>query len=725
MMFTAGIGGSLIAWGIAEPIHYVQTPPFGIQPHSSSAMEWAHMYPLFHWGITPWAFYAIPSVPVAYMLFVKQAPMMKISVTCEGALPTRGRKPLGKLIDVVIALGIIGGTSTSLGLGVPLVSAMVFELFGIPDVLMTKLVVLALWLVLFGASAYRGLKKGIKILADINMVIAAITLLFILLAGPTLFILSISVNSIGLLADNFVRMMTWMDPIEKSGFPEAWTIFYWAWWIAFAPFVALFVGRISRGRTIRQRIMHCPRGKVLGGSSSINGMVYIRGNALDYDRWACEDVSLTQWDYRHCLPYFMKSETREGGGDTYRGDSGPQKVTRGRADNPLIAAFIEAAHQAGYPKTTDMNGYQQEGFGLMDRTTSNGVRHSTAVGYLHPIMGRQNLTILTRACARRLILEGTRVIGLEITHKKLPGKVFANQEVILSGGPLNSPKLLMLSGIGPADHLKEMSIKVVHPLPGVGQNLQDHLEIYLQMECLQPVSLYRYYNPFGKAYVGARWLLTRTGHGASNHFEAGGFIRSRAGVPHPDLQYHFFSMAIRYDGQNPRKMHGFQAHVGPLRSASRGWLKLRSTNPDDAPRICFNYMSHRSDWEEFRGAVRLTREIFNQPALSPYRGRELSPGLEIQSDEEIDDYLRDAVESAFHPSSTCKMGSDGASVVDGRCQVIGLIGLRVVDSSIMPSIVSGNLNAPTIMLAEKAADIIIGKSALKPLDVPVYTAAPK
>ena len=255
MMFTAGIGGSLIAWGIAEPIFYVQTPPFGVEPHSAAAMEWAHMYPLFHWGITPWAFYAIPAVPVAYMLFVNRAPMMKISGACEAALPVRGRKPLGKLIDVVIALGVIGGTATSLGLGVPLVSAMVSELLGVPDLLTTKLVVLAVWLALFGGSAYRGLKKGIKILADINMVLVAVTLLFILLAGPTLFILSISVNSVGLLADNFVRMSTWLDPIEKSGFPESWTVFYWAWWISYAAYVGLFVARISRGRTIRQLVL--------------------------------------------------------------------------------------------------------------------------------------------------------------------------------------------------------------------------------------------------------------------------------------------------------------------------------------------------------------------------------------------------------------------------------------------------------------------------------------
>ncbi len=470
------------------------------------------------------------------------------------------------------------------------------------------------------------------------------------------------------------------------------------------------------------RIMHCPRGKVLGGSSSINGMVYIRGNALDYDRWAKEDASLSDWDYRHCLPYFIKSETREGGGDDYHGDSGPLHVARGRADNPLYGAFTAAAQEAGYPYTSDMNGYQQEGFGPMDRTTANGMRHSTAVGYLRPVLWRPNLTVLTRADARRLIQERPQVRGLEFTHKRRSCKVFANRDVILAGGSINTPKLLMLSGIGPADHIKDIGITPTHALPGVGRNLQDHIEIYVQMECLPPVSIYKYYNLFGKAYVGAQWLFTRTGLGASNQFEAGGFVRSREGVEHPDLQYHFFPMAVRYDGKSPNDGHGFQAHVGPMRSQSKGWVKLRSANPEDAPRIRFNYLSKDEDWEEFRAAVHLTREIFQQPSFAPYRGAELSPGPQVQSDSDIDNYIRDAVESAYHPSCSCKMGSDEMSVVDGTCKVIGLDGLRIVDSSIMPSIVSGNLNAPTIMLAEKAADIIAGKPPLKPIDAPVYVA---
>lgn len=470
------------------------------------------------------------------------------------------------------------------------------------------------------------------------------------------------------------------------------------------------------------RILHCPRGRVLGGSSSINGMVYIRGNALDYDRWAAEDDSLEQWDYRHCLPYFKRAECREGGGDDYHGDSGHLHVTRGRHDAPLSAAFVEATEQAGYPYTADLNGYQQEGFGPMDRTTRKGVRHSTSVGYLRPAMRRPNLQVLTRANARRLLRDGRRIEGVEFTRRNQSWRAVARRDVILAGGPINSPKLLMQSGIGPGEHLREIGITPILDLPGVGRNLQDHLEIYLQMECLQPVSLYRFYNFFGKAAVGAQWLFTRTGIGASNQFEAGGFIRSDVGVEHPDLQYHFFPMAVRYDGKSPNKAHGFQAHVGSMRSRSKGWVRLRSADPDAPPRIQYNYMEKSEDWEQFRSAVRLTREIFEQEAFAPYRGRELSPGANVTNDADIDDYLTDAVESAYHPCGTCKMGSDDQSVVDSECRVHGLDGLRIIDSSIIPSIVSGNLNAPTIMLAEKAADLVAAKDPLPPTDVPVYTA---
>jgi len=470
------------------------------------------------------------------------------------------------------------------------------------------------------------------------------------------------------------------------------------------------------------RSVHCPRGRVLGGSSSINGMVYIRGNALDYDRWASEDAALYDWDYRHCLPYFRKAETREGGGDEYHGDDGPLYVTRGRIDGPLFAAFVAAGREAGYPFTEDLNGYQQEGFGPMDRTTRNGIRHSTSLAYLQPASKRSNLTILTRAYALRLLVEGQRAGGVEYARGGRQAVVRARRETILAGGAINSPQLLMLSGIGPGDELQTHGIAVRHELPGVGQNLQDHLEITVQMECTQPVSVYRYYNLLGKAYVGARWLFTRTGIGASNQFEAGGFIRSRAGIAYPDLQYHFFPMAVRYDGKSPNNAHGFQAHVGPMRSASKGKISLRSANPADAPRIQFNYMQQSADWQEFRAAIRLTREVLAQEAFRPFAGAEISPGAAVVSDAEIDAWLKRMVESAYHPCGTCKMGSDASAVVDAECRVRGLDALRVVDASIMPSIVSGNLNAPTIMLAEKAADVIKGVASLLPSNAPVYTA---
>ncbi|NNL51584.1 MAG: choline dehydrogenase [Woeseiaceae bacterium] len=471
------------------------------------------------------------------------------------------------------------------------------------------------------------------------------------------------------------------------------------------------------------RVLHCPRGRVLGGSSSINGMVYIRGNALDYDRWAADDPALREWDYRHCLPYFKKAECRAGGGDDYHGDSGPLHVTRGRDDGVLSAAFVEAAEQAGYPLTTDLNGFQQEGFGPMDRTTRKGIRNSTSMAYLRPARKRPNLKVLTQAEAYRLILSGRRIEGVEFIRRGRALRALADREVILCGGPINSPKLLMLSGIGPGQHLRDVDIAPAHELPGVGQNLQDHLEIYVQMECRQPVSIYRFYNFFGKALVGAQWLFTRTGVGATNQFEVGGFIRSRAGVPHPDLQYHFFPMAVRYDGKSPNSGHGFQAHVGPMRSQSKGWVKLQSGDPAAPPRILFNYLSKDEDWQEFRSALRLTREIFQQDAFLPFRGREIAPGADVVSDADVDAYLADAVESSYHPCGTCKMGSDDQSVVDAECRVHGLDGLRIVDSSILPSIVSGNLNAPTIMLAEKAADIIAGNDRLRPVDVPVYQAS--
>ena len=470
------------------------------------------------------------------------------------------------------------------------------------------------------------------------------------------------------------------------------------------------------------RVMHLPRGRVLGGSSSINGMVYIRGHARDYDRWATEDQALEQWDYRHCLPYFRKSSTWEAGANDYHGDNGPLYITRGRGENPLCKAFLKATAETGYPYTEDMNGFQQEGFGPMDRTTRGGIRGSASLSFLDPVRKRSNLTVLTRALARQLIIDGDTVRGVHFEQRGLSRQALATRELILSSGPINNPQLLMLSGIGPTEHLRETGIEPRHHLAGVGENLQDHLEIYVQMECLKPVSIYRYYNVLGKAVVGAQWLFTRTGLGASNQVETGGFIRSKVGIEHPDLQYHFFPMAVRYDGQSPNNGHGFQAHVGPVRSQSKGWVRLQSNSASDAPRVCFNYMSQDEDWEEFRAAVRLSREIFSQPAFDELRGRELSPGSEVSDDAALNAYLKTAVESAYHPSCTCKMGSDDMAVVDEDCRLIGMKSLRIVDSSIMPSIVSGNLNAPTIMLAEKAADIIRGKPPLPPSDAPVYLA---
>jgi choline dehydrogenase len=470
------------------------------------------------------------------------------------------------------------------------------------------------------------------------------------------------------------------------------------------------------------RRMYCPRGRVLGGSSSINGMAYVRGHARDYDRWA--QAGLKGWSYAHVLPYFKRAETREAGGDLYRGSLGPLHVATGACRNPLHQAFIEGGRQAGYPLTADMNGFQQEGFGAMDRTTRRGRRWSTAKAYLRPALRRPNLTLRTGALATRIRLEGTRAVGVEYASGRQTHAVRAEREVILAGGAINSPQLLLLSGIGAADQLTGLGIEVIADLPGVGQNLQDHLEIYVQHACTQAVSLYGAQKPWNKLWIGANWLFLGRGIGASNQFEAGGFIRSAAGVEHPDLQYHFLPIAINYDGSNPHPGHGFQAHVGPMRPTSVGRVRLRSGDPREPPSILFNYMATEGDRREMRAAVRLTREIFAQAAFDAYRGPELAPGPEVESDAEIDAFVRARAESAYHPSCTCKMGieTDPMAVVDADCRVYGVEHLRVVDASIMPDIVSGNLNAPTIMLAEKAADLIAGRPPLPPLEVPVYIA---
>jgi choline dehydrogenase len=470
------------------------------------------------------------------------------------------------------------------------------------------------------------------------------------------------------------------------------------------------------------RRMHTPRGKVLGGSSSINGLVYIRGNPLDFERWAQEGA--TGWSYRDVLPYFKRAERRAEGGDRYRGDAGKLRTSYGTLANPLHAAWLAAGEQAGYPRTQDVNGFQQEGFGRMDMTVGDGSRCSAARAYLSPAMHRPNLKVLTHALATRIEFEGRRARGLTYERGGRSHRIRIEREVLLCAGPINSPQLLKLSGIGPAAELAALGIEVVHDLPGVGENLQDHLEFYFQLACREPITLYSSINWRSRALIGARWMLRKDGLGATNHFETCGFIRSRPGIAYPDIQYHFLPMAVAYDGSTLAQEHGFQAHVGPMRSKSRGSVRLKSADPREKPAIRFNYLSQPDDWIEMRACVRLTRELFAQSAFDRYRGRELQPGAEVQTDEQIDAFIRDKVESAYHPSCSCKMGAleDPMAVVDPESRVYGLEGLRVVDSSIMPSVTTGNLNAPTIMLAEKAADHILGRGLLAAEDAPFYTA---
>lgn len=468
------------------------------------------------------------------------------------------------------------------------------------------------------------------------------------------------------------------------------------------------------------RRMYCPRGRVFGGSSSINGMAYVRGHALDYEGWA-EAERMEQWAYRHCLPYFKRAEDFDQGANEYHGADGPLHVTTGPMKNPLYGAFVAAGVAAGYPYTADMNGYHQEGFGPMFMTTKDGRRWSTANAYLRPVMKRPNLEVRVQSLTTRILFDQGRAIGVEyVSGRKGLRTVHAEREVILSGGAINSPQLLMLSGIGPAGHLKEHGITPVVDLPGVGQNLQDHLEIYVQYACRKPITLYSATKPWNKALIGINWLLFRKGLGATNHFESGGFIRSRAGVRYPDLQYHFLPMAVSYDGSATQDTHGFQAHVGPMRPESRGAVTLRSADPRAAPRILFNYMSTERDREEMRAAVRLTREIMAQSPLDEFRGEELTPGADMKSDAQIDAFVRSHGESAYHPSCTCSMGYDDMAVVDADGRVHGVDALRVVDASIMPSVPSGNLNAPTIMLAEKIADAVRGHTPPAAEDQPYY-----
>lgn len=465
------------------------------------------------------------------------------------------------------------------------------------------------------------------------------------------------------------------------------------------------------------RRLATPRGKVIGGSSSINGMVYVRGHARDYDTWA--EMGADGWGYADVLPYFRRMERSHGGsGPEYRGTDGPLHITRGPRDNPLFNAFIEAGAQAGYPVTDDYNGQQQEGFGPMEATIYKGRRWSAANAYLKPAMAGGNVQLL-RGNARRVVIENGRAIGVEVDQGGTPFVVQAGREVIIAASSLNSPKLLMLSGIGPAAELARHGIPLIADRSGVGANLQDHLEIYFQFAAAQPITLYKHWNIWSKALIGAQWLFTGKGLGASNQFEACAFIRSRAGIEYPDIQYHFLPIAVRYDGKVAAGGHGFQAHVGPMRSKSRGSVTLRSADPKDNPVIRFNYMSHPDDWAEFRAAIRLTREVFAQPAMAPFVKSEIQPGLQVQTDDEIDAFLREHVESAYHPCGTARMGrrSDPMAVVDPECRVIGVDGLRLADSSVFPQVTNGNLNAPSIMVGEKAADHILGRTPLAPMNL--------
>ena len=463
------------------------------------------------------------------------------------------------------------------------------------------------------------------------------------------------------------------------------------------------------------RRLACPRGKVIGGSSSINGMVYVRGHAKDFDAW--EAMGASGWSYADVLPYYKRMETWDpaghGGDASWRGRDGPLHVTRGKRDNPLVQAFVQAGRQAGYQLTDDYNGQQQEGFGPMEHTIHKGARWSAAKAYLRPALQRKNCNLI-RGLAQKIVFSGRRAVGVELLAGAGLKTVGAKREVILASSSINSPKLLMLSGIGPAAHLAAHGIEIVADRPGVGQNLQDHLEVYIQMAASQPVSLFKYWNVFGKARVGLQWALTRGGPGASNQFESAGFIRSAVGVEYPDLQFHFLPIAVRYDGKAASEGHGFQAHIGPMRSPSRGAVTLRSAKPEDSPKITFNYMSTEKDWIDFRRGIRLTREIFAQEAFRPFVKHEIQPGFELQTDAQIDEFIRAHAESAYHPCGTCKMGAvdDPLAVVDPQTNVIGVKGLRVVDSSIFPQITNGNLNGPSIMVGEKASDLILGKTPL-------------
>ena len=471
-----------------------------------------------------------------------------------------------------------------------------------------------------------------------------------------------------------------------------------------------------------RKVYHA-RGKVLGGSSSINGMIFQRGNPLDYERWGA-DPGMETWDYAHCLPYFKRMETCLAAepGDPFRGHSGPLVLERGPATNPLFGAFFEAVQEAGYPLTDDVNGYRQEGFAPFDRNVHNGKRLSAARAYLHPVMHRQNLEVKVRAFVSKILFEGTRAVGVEFTHGRKSHRVRTG-EVVLCGGAINSPQTLMLSGVGPAEHLQEHGIAPVADVPGVGENLQDHLEVYIQYKSLQPVSVAPYMKMWRRPIVGAEWLFFKKGPGATNHFEGGGFARSNEDVAYPNLMFHFLPIAIRYDGSAPEGGHGYQVHIGPMYSDARGTVRLKSADPTVHPALRFNYLSTEQDRREWVEAIHVARDILNQPAMGPFNGGEISPGPSVDTDEEIREWVARDGETALHPSCTTKMGdaTDPLSVVDPLTMgVHGTEGLRVVDASVFPYVTNGNIYAPVMMTAEKAADLILGNTPLPAEETEFY-----
>ena len=466
-----------------------------------------------------------------------------------------------------------------------------------------------------------------------------------------------------------------------------------------------------------RRVYHA-RGKVLGGSSSINGMIFQRGNPMDYDRWAATP-GCEAWDWAHCLPYFKRMETCIAGADDWRGGDGPLKLERGPATSPLFRAFLEAVEEAGHPLTVDVNGYRQEGFNAFDRNVYRGRRLSAARAYLHPVLHRKNLNLVTKAHATRLVMDGTRVTGVEY-QRRGRRHVVAAAEVVLCGGAINTPQLLQLSGIGPAAVLHDAGVSPVVDLPGVGENLQDHLEVYVQYACTQPVSMAPYLARWRRPWIGLQWLF-RQGPGASNHFEAGGFLRSNNEVRWPNLMFHFLPVAVRYDGSVPAAGHGYQFHIGPMFSNSRGWVRIQSDDPFQKPKLLFNYLSTQEDRQEWTEAIAVARNIMNQPAFAPFNGGEVSPGPDVQGDVAVLDWVRKDAETALHPSCTARMGTDAMGVVDpSTMRVHGAQGLRVVDASVMPTLTNGNIYAPVMMTAEKSADLILENTPLPPSNAPQY-----